>query len=212
MICIITFDEWLKMQFAGRLGGSVCLLLRSWSQGPGIEPPVGLPAPQEACFSVSHSPCLCSLSRCVSLCQINKILKKKNHFMSFADFLIGLLIFLPLSFEGYSRSHTQTIDGEGRIKSLWVFFFFFKDFVYLFDRERYTARERTQAGGVGEGEAGFPQSREPDAGLDPRTWDHDLSRRQTLNDWPPRRPYIKLYTVLYKDFIYFFISFFLSTL
>jgi len=35
--------------------------------------------------------------------------------------------------------------------------------------ERDTAREGTQAGGVGEGEAGFPQSREPDAGLDPRT-------------------------------------------
>jgi len=30
-------------------------------------------------------------------------------------------------------------------------------------------REGTQAGGVGEGEAGFSQSREPDAGLDPRT-------------------------------------------
>jgi len=35
--------------------------------------------------------------------------------------------------------------------------------------ERDTAREGTQAGGVGEGEAGFPQSGEPDAGLDPRT-------------------------------------------
>jgi len=35
--------------------------------------------------------------------------------------------------------------------------------------ERDTAREGTQAGGVGEGEAGFPPSREPDAGLDPRT-------------------------------------------
>jgi len=30
-------------------------------------------------------------------------------------------------------------------------------------------REGTQAGGVGVGEAGFPQSREPNAGLDPRT-------------------------------------------
>jgi len=30
-------------------------------------------------------------------------------------------------------------------------------------------REGTQAGGVGEGEAGLPRSREPDAGLDPRT-------------------------------------------
>jgi len=46
--------------------------------------------------------------------------------------------------------------------------------------ERDTAREGTQAGG--EGEAGFPGSREPDAGLDGRTLDHDLSQRQTLND------------------------------
>jgi len=30
-------------------------------------------------------------------------------------------------------------------------------------------REGTQVGGVGEGEAGFPRSREPNAGLDPRT-------------------------------------------
>jgi len=35
--------------------------------------------------------------------------------------------------------------------------------------ERETAREGTQAGRVGEGEAGLPQSREPDAELDPRT-------------------------------------------
>jgi len=34
---------------------------------------------------------------------------------------------------------------------------------------RDTAREGTQAGGVGEGEAGFLLSREPDVGLDPRT-------------------------------------------
>jgi len=35
---------------------------------------------------------------------------------------------------------------------------------------RDTGREREhKQGGVGEGEAGFPQSREPDAGLDPRT-------------------------------------------
>jgi len=35
--------------------------------------------------------------------------------------------------------------------------------------ERETAREGTQAGGVGEGEAGSWLSREPDAGLDPRS-------------------------------------------
>jgi len=35
--------------------------------------------------------------------------------------------------------------------------------------ERDTQREGTQAGGVGEGEAGFPPRREPDMGLDPST-------------------------------------------
>jgi len=35
--------------------------------------------------------------------------------------------------------------------------------------ERDTVREGTQAGGVGEGEAGFLLSREPYAGLHPRT-------------------------------------------
>jgi len=35
--------------------------------------------------------------------------------------------------------------------------------------ERDTERDGTQAGGVGEGEAGSPRSREPDAGLDSRT-------------------------------------------
>ena len=39
----------------------------------------------------------------------------------------------------------------------------------LFDSERYCERKGTQAGEVGEGEAGFPLSREPDVGLDPRT-------------------------------------------
>ena len=42
-------------------------------------------------------------------------------------------------------------------------------FIYLFDRERDTAREGTQARGVGEGKAGFPLSREPDVGLHPKT-------------------------------------------
>ena len=35
--------------------------------------------------------------------------------------------------------------------------------------ERNTAREGTQAEGMVAGEAGFLPSREPDAGLDPRT-------------------------------------------
>ena len=44
---------------------------------------------------------------------------------------------------------------------------FFKDFIYLAERD--TAREGTEAGKVGVGEAGFLQSRELYAGLDPRT-------------------------------------------
>ena len=51
---------------------SICLRLRSWSQGPGIEPCIGPPAPQGACFSLS----LCLLPPLLvctlSLCQINK--------------------------------------------------------------------------------------------------------------------------------------------
>jgi len=42
-------------------------------------------------------------------------------------------------------------------------------FFFFFLTERDTVREGTQAGGVGEGEVGFLQSREPDVGLDPRT-------------------------------------------
>ena len=52
---------------------------------------------------------------------------------------------------------------------IFKFFYFFKDFIYLFGRERETATEGTQAGGEGEGEAGFPPSRGPDVGLNPRT-------------------------------------------
>ena len=51
----------------------------------------------------------------------------------------------------------------------------FKDF----DRERH--REGTQAGGVGEGEAGFPLSGKPNVVSIPGPWEYGLSRRQTLN-------------------------------
>ena len=46
-------------------------------------------------------------------------------------------------------------------------FFFFKDFIYLFDREK--SQVDGEAGREREREAGSPLSREPDAGLDPRT-------------------------------------------
>lgn len=50
-------------------------------------------------------------------------------------------------------------------------------FIDLFERES----GRTSRGAAGRGEAGFVLSRGPNAGLDPRTVDHDLSRRQMLD-------------------------------
>ena len=47
------------------------------------------------------------------------------------------------------------------------YFIFFKDFYYLFDRQR--SQVGREAGREREEEAGSPLSREPDAGLDSRT-------------------------------------------
>ena len=62
----------------GRLGGSVIKRLPS-AQGmipsPGIEPRIQLPAPLGACFLLSHSPCLCSLSCWLCLSLSNKLKK-----------------------------------------------------------------------------------------------------------------------------------------
>lgn len=49
-------------------------------------------------------------------------------------------------------------------------FYFFKKLLFI-----YLRASTSRGTSAGEGEAGFPQSRELDAGLDPRTWDHDLS-------------------------------------
>lgn len=53
---------------------NVCLWLRSWTQGCGIEPRAGHPALREAAFSFSTLPAYISFLA-VSVCQINKILK-----------------------------------------------------------------------------------------------------------------------------------------
>jgi len=56
------------------------------------------------------------------------------------------------------------------------------------------AREGTQAGGVGEGEAGLPRSREPDKGLDPRTLESQPEpKADALTTEPPRRPQNKIF-------------------
>jgi len=51
--------------------------------------------------------------------------------------------------------------------SFYFILFFFKDFIYLFDREREHKQGEWQA--EAEREAGSPPSRETDVGLDPRT-------------------------------------------
>jgi len=61
-----------------------------------------------------------------------------------------------------------------RKTGIFIFFnFFLKILFIIYLTERETAREGTQTGGVGEGEAVFPRSREPyvrlNVGLDPRT-------------------------------------------
>jgi len=58
--------------------------------------------------------------------------------------------------------------------------------------EREIARAGTQAGGMGEGEAGFPQSREPDAGLDPRTLGSRPEPKAATQPTEPRRHPIKI--------------------
>ena len=79
-------------------------------------------------------------------------------FLSFSFFLSFVPSFLPfLSFPFLSFLSFLSLSLS----------FSLKGFIYLFDRDK--DREGTQAGGVGEGEAGFPPSRESDVGLNPRT-------------------------------------------
>ena len=78
--CSLCILESIKtMIFWGAPGwlsqSSVCLWLRSWSQGPGTKPHVQLPTQQVSAFP--HVPCLCSLFLFLSLKDI-KSWKKIN--------------------------------------------------------------------------------------------------------------------------------------
>ena len=65
-------------------------------------------------------------------------------------------------------------------RCLYTSTFFFKDFIYLFEKETGIVREREREHKLrGEGEADSPLSREPHMGA--QGWDHDLCRRQMLN-------------------------------
>jgi len=69
-----------------------------------------------------------------------------------------------------------------RINSCCLTFFFFKDFIYLFDRERELARAGTQARVWEREKQASGRAGSLMRGSIPGPWDHDLSRRQTLND------------------------------
>ena len=59
---------------------SICLLLGSWSQGPEIEPHIGLLAQPGACFSFSAAPPPCALSLSVKKINYLQLKKKKTDF------------------------------------------------------------------------------------------------------------------------------------
>ena len=59
-----------------------------------------------------------------------------------------------------------------------MFFYLLRFYLFIRQTEITSSREAGRERGR---EAGSLWSREPDAGLDPRTWDHDLSLRQRLN-------------------------------
>ena len=83
---------------------SVCLGLQSWSQSPGIEPSIGLPAQWGVCFSLSLClpPCFCSLS--------NLLKKKQMEWYSLCSFMyvfFHLALWEPLL--GMVMKHTHCV-------------------------------------------------------------------------------------------------------
>ena len=99
----------------------------------------------------------------------------------------GLPLLIILMWKIAWLSRAQFIDRDpGRAplfyRDLRDVGFFFKDFIYLFERERETVSKKGKSSrGVGEEEAGS-QQRSPMRDSFPECWDHALSRRQALND------------------------------
>ena len=85
---------------------------------------------------------------------------KKTHIQTY--------IYILLCKGSLELLYFEELRGSFKIHQQWCFF---KDFIYLFIRQteiisRQTGRQRDRER---EKEAGSPLSREPDAGLDPRT-------------------------------------------
>ena len=88
-------------------------------------------------------------------------------------------------------SHSVTNPWQPVISSVSLLFcHYFKYFVYLTYRKRMHKQGEQEAEGEGQGEAGSPLSREPDAGLNPRTlgsWPEPKANAELIE--PPRCPH-----------------------
>ena len=79
----------------------------------------------------------------------------------------------------------------------FILLLFFKDFIYLFDRERDGQQEREHKQGEWERQKqAFRWTGSPMWGLIPERWDHALSRRQMLNNSATQAP-LNLRTIVF---------------
>ena len=100
---------------------------------------------------------------------------------------------MPISVQIFGVGNRKRINSEFRTSEnydfiCWILFIFWRFYLFIWKRE--TTREGTQAGGVGEGEAGLPLSREPDAGLHPRVLGSWPEPKEMLNSWATQVPHI----------------------
>ena len=74
-----------------------------------------------------------------------------------------------LKYPNTQKRELESVDHTAvSVTLIWKFFLFFKK-NYLFGRESESMSAQAGVGTEGEGEAGFPSSRELNMGLDPRT-------------------------------------------
>ena len=88
-------------------------------------------------------------------------------------------------------------------------YFFFKDFIYLFDRDRDSQRERGHKQGKWERKKQVPRKAwSPMWGSIPEPRNHALSQRQTLNDWATQVPLRGLYWFRLGELFHLFLVYF----
>ena len=94
-------------------------------------------------------------------------------------------------FEHFFMCLSPFVSLHWKSVCLYLLLIFLKILFIFFDRERGSHGEGTQAGGVGEEEAGS-QRRSLMWDLIPGLWEHALGQRQTLNDGATQAPHLLL--------------------